>query len=111
MKHCRKDPAEPNCFAEFRRQYPDADWEDDFRNLVDERPCYKEILGKLREDQWGLCAYCEIRLEPRYHERVEHFHPKSDMSSAKNWAFDWHNLWLVCKGVRRFAGQSDKRLT
>lgn len=95
MKHCRKDPTEPTCLTDFRKQYPDADWEKDFRS--EGRTCYAEVRETLRRGQWGLCAFCEIRHGPN-DEQVAHFHPKKDKTGEHNWALDWSNLWLACKG-------------
>jgi uncharacterized protein (TIGR02646 family) len=61
------------------------------------------VSGQLKHDQAGLCAYCEIKLLPKTHEeeadfRVEHFHPKSDTTTAYNWHLDWQNLFGCCHG-------------
>jgi uncharacterized protein (TIGR02646 family) len=105
VKHCSKNPTQPDCLTEFRKQHPDADWDKDFRGEGWE--CYKKVRETLRRDQLGLCAYCEIGLRPN-DEQVAHFHPKKDKSGKHNWALDWGNLWLACKGgsgIRR----SDRR--
>ncbi len=110
MKHCSKDPAEPDCLTEFRKQYPDADWDKDFRGEGWE--CYKKVRETLRRDQWGLCAYCEIGLRPN-DEQVAHFHPKKDKTGEHNWVLDWGNLWLACKGgsgIRRADLREQNRL-
>jgi uncharacterized protein (TIGR02646 family) len=38
-----------------------------------------------------------MRLEQN-NEQIAHFHPKSDTTGDHNWALDWGNLWLACKG-------------
>ncbi|MEZ9820103.1 retron system putative HNH endonuclease [Shewanella sp. 10N.286.45.A1] len=63
-----------------------------------------EIQDYLRRDQGGICAYCEIDLLKRDVEgeesdfQVEHFHPKSDKTTAHNWALDWDNMLACCLG-------------
>ena len=100
MKHCRKEPVEPQCLAAFRAKNPAAEWERDFKESGEGRACYATLRSALRQSQTGLCAYCEIRLTPG-NEQVAHFHPKSDHSSDHNWALDWDNLWIGCLGGTR----------
>lgn len=103
MKHCARDTQEPNCLSDVRESPQTPNWEA-FRN---EQPaCYREIRESLRASQRGLCAYCEIRIaplarKPTNNEQIAHFHPKSDWSGGRNWAFEWDNLWLACKGGTR----------
>ncbi|MGH9823323.1 MAG: hypothetical protein ACREDR_08740, partial [Blastocatellia bacterium] len=69
---------------------------------------YRDIKHTLVGGQRCLCAYCEIRIadgnddqtiDARKHEqRVEHFHPKSDLTGPVNWALEWSNIWAVCHG-------------
>lgn len=94
MKKCAKTKHEPSCLKDFRSQNPNGDWKQ-FRN---EQPsCYTTVRDTLRCDQREICAYCEIELTDK-NEQVAHFHPKSDTSTGHNWALDWDNLWLACKG-------------
>jgi len=64
---------------------------------------YEDIIYKLKQDQGGVCCYCENN----FHQeltiigdfRVEHFHPKSDTSNShKNWNLIWSNLLGCCTG-------------
>jgi uncharacterized protein (TIGR02646 family) len=106
VKHCGKDPAEPECLINYRTANPSATW-DDFKN--DEPDCYRIIRDRLWSIQGCLCAYCEIHLERRTdavpNEQIAHFHPKSDKTSNHNWALDWDNLWLACLGGTRYSDQ------
>jgi uncharacterized protein (TIGR02646 family) len=105
VKHCRKDSSEPECLTRFRNANPDADWEKDFRATA--RDCYDTLRSTLRRSQTGLCVYCEMRVVPADreppNEQIAHFHPKSDRSTAHNWALDWTNLWLACMGGTRWS--------
>lgn len=58
--------------------------------------CRRDLIGQ----QKGLCAYCEIDIRDNnpLKCRVEHFHPKSDISPRHNWALDWQNMLGVCNG-------------
>jgi uncharacterized protein (TIGR02646 family) len=105
MKHCRKDAWEPECLAKFRAREPEADW-DSFRDRARAGDCYDITRAALRAQQGCLCAYCERRLDPD-NEQVAHFHPKRDRAAGHNWALDWENLWLACKGGTRWGDQRD----
>ena len=91
--------AEPDGLKKFRRNQPDADW-DDLRSTE----AYKTIKEVLFQDQGHLCAFCESRLPADcvHQQRIEHFHPKSDRSDPDhNWALDWQNMIGVCMGGSR----------
>lgn len=93
MKRCIKSQDAPQCLSDFKQNNPTGTW-DQFR---DQNNKYLEVRDSLYRDQGGLCAYCELKLIPD-NQQVAHFHPKSDKSSTHNWALDWTNLWLACKG-------------
>jgi uncharacterized protein (TIGR02646 family) len=61
---------------------------------------YANCRGAVISDQRGLCAYCEIDIRDNnpLNCRVEHFHPKSDITPNHNWSLDWSNLLGVCMG-------------
>jgi uncharacterized protein (TIGR02646 family) len=100
MKHCRKSE-EPQELADLRRRVPECSW-DSLRN--DHTSCYEAIVDKLNRDQGGLCSYCERQLAAS-DRQVAHFHPKSDSKPERNWALEWENLWLACKGgTYRYSG-------
>lgn len=94
MKRCAKSQFEPDCLTRFRTVNSASTWEQ-FR--VQEPDCHTRIRDITRRDQGGLCAYCELNLDPD-NEQVAHFHPKSDTMTHHNWALAWMNLWLACKG-------------
>ncbi len=104
MKTVVKSMPEPDNLAAFRTADPNGAWED-LRNgaLHHGHEALQEIYSRTIRDQKGLCAYCEcrIRVEDTLHRRIEHFHPKSDRSSNKNWDLDWQNMLAVCDGGTR----------
>ena len=90
---------EPTALANYVQANPTNTWEQCARSKTRREVIQKEI----RLNQGGLCAYCEIDLKPADANghadfRVEHFHPKSDTSSAHNWHLDWRNLLGCCHG-------------
>lgn len=92
MKKILKTPG-PNALTGYAVTHPDDSW-DDFRDEL-AGASYGEIREQLREDQGGLCAYCECKpLASK--EQVEHFVPKS--TPGQNWGLDWDNLLMVCDG-------------
>lgn len=100
MKRVLKQ-AEPNGLTLFRNAVPLGTWDgmrDDahFGGAAAYKACRDQVLT----DQGGICAYCEISLHDNdpLKCRVEHFHPKSDISAVHNWALDWSNLIGVCAG-------------
>jgi uncharacterized protein (TIGR02646 family) len=95
VKCCIKSALEPECLSAFRRNNSLGTWEE----LRDDNAgrSYKTMRASLTEDQGGICAYCEIDFREE-NKQIAHFHPKSDLSGAINWALKWSNLWLSCKG-------------
>ena len=90
---------EPSELTKYRHSSPKSTWEQ-MRDDESGRNAYEAVRLQLLEGQMGLCAFCEIDIhgtEP-IQCRVEHFHPKSDISTDHNWALDWHNLMAVCMG-------------
>lgn len=92
---------EPNSLQRYRHSAPDSTW----RNMKDDPhhggpTAYTDSRTQLIADQKRLCAYCEIDISGNdpLRCRIEHFHPKSDITPAHNWALDWHNLLAVCAG-------------
>lgn len=121
---------EPTPFRKFREEYledhpwptvkpnPKNDWEDfGSVSLSTYDPTHHDREGeprkklkdlvyeKLADNQHGLCAYCEEKLPSKGDLRIEHFHPKSDVTTEHCWMFDWGNLLAVCAG-----GKSNKVL-
>lgn len=90
---------EPSGLAAYRTTNPNGAWS----NFTKRPKRRNDVQQQLRQDQGGLCAYCEIDLKPADNTgdadfRVEHFHPKSDRSTGHNWHLDWQNLLGCCHG-------------
>lgn len=92
---------EPASLSTYRQRAPQSTWDQmkqdpHFGGPVAYDSCREQLIA----DQGGLCAYCEIDISDNnpLKCRVEHFHPKSDISPAHNWALDWNNLLAVCAG-------------
>ncbi len=108
IKATQKLP-EPATLAAYRAAAPESSWEE-MRNdpFNGGQGAYAEIKKTLVRGQRCLCAYCEIRVAAdtsdaavdadKSLQRVEHFHPKSDLTRPPNWALHWPNLWAVCMG-------------
>lgn len=92
---------EPQFLSSYRQAVPLGTW-DQMRNdaLHSGQQAYQDCRIKSIHDQKGLCAYCEIAIRDNkpLKCRVEHFHPKSDTTTAHNWALDWQNMLGVCNG-------------
>jgi uncharacterized protein (TIGR02646 family) len=92
---------EPPLLRSYRQMVPHGEW-NQMRNDAHYggQQAYKDCRIKSIGDQKGLCAYCEIAIHDNnpLRCRVEHFHPKSDTSTAHNWALDWQNMLGVCNG-------------
>ncbi|MFK4751622.1 retron system putative HNH endonuclease [Oceanobacter antarcticus] len=93
---------EPPLLARYRHKNPTGSW-DMFKNSRARR---QQLKQQIIADQSGLCVYCEIDLKEQDSHgnadyRVEHYHPKSDMTAGHNWALDWQNLLGCCHGGSR----------
>lgn len=93
--------AEPPELIRYRRAAPQSTWDQmkvapHFGGPAAYVACRQTLLS----DQGGICAYCEIDIRDNdpLKCRVEHFHPKSDVTPAHNWSLDWNNLLAVCAG-------------
>jgi len=93
---------EPQELSQYRNSHPHDNW-NKFRGSRGKRR-YKAVANKLKSDQGGICAYCEIDLKIRNTTagrddfRVEHFIPKSKTTPQHNYHLDWSNLLGVCHG-------------
>lgn len=90
---------EPYLLDSYKKVNPGNSWSDYSRHFNQRR----QVKERLRNDQGGICAYCEIDLLERDSTgeadfRVEHFHPKSDASGNTNWGLAWSNLLGCCHG-------------
>jgi uncharacterized protein (TIGR02646 family) len=100
MKRVLRQP-EPIQLTNYRNANPTSTWEQMRNDAIHDGPAaYDESRRKLIADQGGICAFCEIDIRDNdpLKCRVEHFHPKSDVTPAHNWALDWDNLLAVCAG-------------
>jgi uncharacterized protein (TIGR02646 family) len=99
MKKVNKKAIIPIKLDEYFKDNPTATWEK-FKNEC--QTGYKTLLTEIKNNQGGVCCYCEITFYDdkgiRDDFRVEHFHPKSDTSSIKNWNLIWTNLLGCCHG-------------
>ncbi|EKD33906.1 MAG: hypothetical protein ACD_75C02551G0002 [uncultured bacterium] len=101
--------SEPAGLTRYRDAEPAGTWEQMKNDLHSGgRNAYGDCRRQLIHDQGGLCAYCEIGIHDNdpLQCRVEHFHPKSDISPVYNWALDWNNLLGVCAGGSYARGNS-----
>lgn len=92
MKKINKSP-EPAGLSGWRERNKKSHW----NGFKKDKRAYQEVQARVKSDQGGLCAYCEIDLRAKTDGtlddfRIEHFHPKSDDSSDHNWHLDWQNL-------------------
>lgn len=100
MKKINKSANCPNGLYDYLMNNPNDNW-DQFRG--NDRNALEEVQRQLKNDQKGLCAYCEIDLVSDRNRglddfRVEHFHPKSPHSPPPNHSLNWDNLRAVCTG-------------
>jgi len=100
MKKIKKTVVIPTELKEHFANNPQEKWEN-FQNEC--QIGYKEVISQLKKDQGGICCYCEIDFyddrKIRDDFRVEHFHPKSDISNTDiNWNLIWNNLLGCCHG-------------
>lgn len=94
-------PQEPIELTNFRQAAPTSTWEQMRNDANYNGPeAYDICREQLIAAQGGICAYCEIDIRDNdpLKCRVEHFHPKSDISAVHNWALDWNNMLGVCAG-------------
>jgi uncharacterized protein (TIGR02646 family) len=88
----------PNDLTRYAQNFPQHNWDVDFRNS-NQGAEYKAIKELIFNEQGGLCAFCENEINDAHKRRVEHFHPKSDITNSNhNWALDWTNVIGVCLG-------------
>ena len=97
MKGVRKSANEPPELAEFRQRHEKAPALQTWKKFKTAKPRREAVKARLRNDQRGLCAYCEINLIPM-DESVEHFVPRDTDHSRE---LDWTNLLLCCSGGER----------
>lgn len=87
---------EPNSLLQFRKQYPDADYETDIPTNV-----LKDIREQMWEEQRHLCAYCMRKIDSPVMERIEHCrprHPQDEVEHDKKATLDFKWMLGVCYG-------------
>jgi len=115
VKRIVKSPVAPKSLSDYIATHavgtPGHDWDVFCASKSDKVSVQRQI----RQDQRGICAYCEIDLadadgscdngEPiKADFQVEHFHPKSDKLPANrpvpdcDWSLYWPNLYGCCMG-------------
>jgi len=100
MKKINKNSSVPLELEKYFNSNLNKNWE----NFKDECQIgYKEVLKEIKQNQGGVCCYCELTFHDekgiRDDFRVEHFHPKSDESNSEvNWNLIWTNLLGCCNG-------------
>jgi uncharacterized protein (TIGR02646 family) len=102
---------EPAELDRYRQAAPASTWQ----QMKDDphhggKSSYTTCRSQVIADQGGLCCYCELDIRDNnpLRSRVEHFHPKSDITPRHNWALDWANLLGACSGgSNRYASKDD----
>lgn len=87
---------EPNSLLQFRKQYPDADYELDMPTNV-----LQDVRTQMWEEQKHLCAYCMKKIVSPNVERIEHCrprHPHGEIEHDKKSTLDFKWMLGVCYG-------------
>lgn len=87
---------EPNSLLQFRKQYPNADYETDMPTNV-----LKDIREQMWEEQKHLCAYCMRKIDNPSVVRIEHGrprHPHDEAEHDKKSTLDFKWMLGVCYG-------------
>jgi uncharacterized protein (TIGR02646 family) len=98
---CVRKGIEPQSLRHYRNCVPHGTWQEmRVDALFGGQQAYVDCRDTVIADQGGICAFCEIDIRDIDPNKchVEHFHPKSDTTSTRNWALDWPNLFGVCQG-------------
>ena len=99
---------EPNSLLEFRKNNPDADYED----------MPSSVRADVREQMWNeqkhLCAYCMRRIDSPSVVRIEHCRPrhtKDEVLHEKKATLDCRWILGVCYGNSLVKGVKDEDMT
>ena len=87
---------EPNSLLQFRKQYPEADYEVDMPTNV-----LQDVRTQLWEEQKHLCAYCMKKIANPNVERIEHCrprHPHGEIEHDKKSTLGFKWMLGVCYG-------------
>lgn len=63
-----------------------------------------ELRNSLIKEQYGLCCYCGLKLEPP-NMHIEHFKPQSNFKSL---TLDYNNLHLSCMGKKYIESECEE---
>ena len=85
-----------NVLTVYEKKFPNNSWDDFYR--FNDSKLYKRLKKQIFQEQGGICAYCESKVEDAHKQRVEHFDDKSNSTRLKNLHLDWNNLIGVCLG-------------
>ena len=91
MKRIRKSDPEPQALTDFKQRFQHAPAEQTWAKFKTQAQRRNNVKDQLRQDQRGLCCYCENTLIPE-DESVEHFIARSAAPSRE---LDWANLLLL----------------
>lgn len=86
---------EPNSLLAFRKQNPDADYEDMPTNVL------KDVRSQMWEEQGHLCAYCMKKIDDSRDVRVEHCkprYPQDEIEHDKKATLEFKWMLGVCYG-------------
>ena len=86
---------EPNSLLAFRKQHPDADYDDMPTNVL------KDVRSQMWEEQGHLCAYCMKKIDDPHDVRVEHCkprHPQDEIEHDKKATLEFKWMLGVCYG-------------
>jgi uncharacterized protein (TIGR02646 family) len=97
MKRVLKVQTEPQALTDYKRRFADAPAQLIWTKFKKQTARRESVKKQLRDDQRGLCAYCETALIPE-DESVEHFVAR-DADHGRE--LDWSNLLLCCAGGER----------
>ncbi|HDL8450351.1 TIGR02646 family protein [Pectobacterium odoriferum] len=106
MKKIKKGN-EPQPLSEYKLANPNQNWKNGFRKNAGHE-AIKEVTNNIKNQQFGLCAYCEVDLKDSggigFDDfRVEHFFPENPKPNESrndgiNYALHWGNLFGCCTG-------------
>lgn len=99
---------EPNSLLAFRKQNPDADYEDMPTNVL------KDVRSQMWEEQGHLCAYCMKKIDDPRDVRVEHCkprHPQDEIEYDKKATLEFKWMLGVCSGNSFLKGVKPENTT
>lgn len=97
MKRIRKSVEDPKALKVYKVRFANRPTPPTWNEFKKQPERVGPVKCILRNDQRGLCAYCEIRLA-KGNESVEHIVTRD---SDHDRELDWQNLLLICFGGER----------